>query len=115
MAVSGVGAKTVSGTATMKGTATFHEDDATKEWFYRALAKKVSPNNKAGEDAFYSLLDSPLRVILEIEPVKWITYDGEKAAHDMAGQLPDDEKTPRLESDGVRMNAERARRGLEPR
>ena len=115
VAVSGVGAKTVSGTATMKGTATFHEDDATKEWFYRALAKKVSPNNKAGEDAFYSLLDSPLRVILEIEPVKWITYDGEKAARDMAGQLPDDEKTPRLESDGVRMNAERARRGLEPR
>ena len=41
VAVSGVGAKTVSGTATMKGTATFHEDDATKEWFYRALAKKV--------------------------------------------------------------------------
>lgn len=115
VAVSGVGAKTVSGTATMKGTATFHEDDATKEWFYRALAKKVSPNNKAGEDAFYSLLDSPLRVILEIEPVKWITYDGEKAARDMAGQLPEDEKTPRLESDGVRMNAERARRGLEPR
>ena len=115
VAVSGVGAKTVSGTATMKGTATFHEDDATKEWFYRALAKKVSPNNKAGEDAFYSLLDSPLRVILEIEPVKWITYDGEKAARDMAGQLPDDEKTPRLESDGVRMNVERARRGLEPR
>ncbi len=115
VAVSGVGAKTMTGTATMKGTATFHDDDATKEWFYRALAKKVRPDNQAGEDAFYSLLDSPLRVILEIEPVKWITYDGKKAARDMAGQLPEDEKTPRLESDGVRMNVERARRGLEPR
>jgi general stress protein 26 len=115
VAVSAVCAKNVAGTATMKGTATFHEDDETKEWFYRALAKKVSPDNQAGEDAFYSLLDSPLRVILEIEPVKWITYDGEKAARDMAGQLPDDEKTPRLQSDGVRMNAERVKRGLDPR
>ncbi|TDJ21796.1 MAG: hypothetical protein E2O54_04820 [Gammaproteobacteria bacterium] len=115
VAVSAVGAKTVAGTATMKGTATFHEDDATKKWFYRALARKVSPDDQVGEDAFYSLLDSPLRVILEIEPVKWITYDGDKAARDMAGELPEEEKTPRLESDGVRMNAERARRGLEPR
>jgi len=115
VAVSGVAAKTVGGAATMKGTATFHDDDQTKEWFYRALAKKVRPDSKEGEDAFYSLLDSPLRVILEIEPVKWITYDAHKAGLDMQGKLPEEQKTPRQEADAVRMNQERQKRGLPPR
>lgn len=109
------GGRSVRGSATMKGLATFHEDRETKDWFYRALAAKVRPDSQEGEDAFYDLLDSPLRVIVSIEPVKWITYDGTKAGRDMAGQLSEEEKTPRLESDGVRMNAERARRGMPPR
>ncbi len=115
VAVSGVAAQSVPGAATMKGIATFHEDDDTKAWFYPALAAKVRPDDPAAKKAFEDLLDSPLRVILEIEPVKWITYDAEKAARDMAGQLPEEEKTPRLESDAVRMNKERARRGLPER
>lgn len=103
------------GSATMKGRAIFHDDDKTKEWFYRALARKVSPDNQAGEDHFYSILDSPLRVILEIIPEKWITFDAQKSAMDMAGKLPEDEKTPRKNSDAVRMNKEREKRGLDPR
>ena len=99
----------------MKGRATFHNDQETKDWFYRALAKKVSPNSKEGEDAFFSLLDSPLRTILEIVPEKWITYDQEKAGRDMVGQLKEEEKTPRASGDAIRMNKERARRGLAPR
>jgi hypothetical protein len=99
----------------MKGRAIFHDDDDTKEWFYRALSRKVSPNNQAGEDHFHSILDSPLRVILEIIPEKWITFDAQKSAKDMAGKLPEDEKTPRQSSDAVRMNKERIKRGLEPR
>jgi len=115
VAVSAVTTQSVQGAATMKGRATFHDDDETKAWFYPALANKVRPDDKQAEQAFRELLDSPLRVILEIEPVKWITYDGEKAGRDMRGELPEDEKTPRLESDRVRMNEERARRGLPPR
>ncbi|MEQ8861220.1 MAG: hypothetical protein RIC56_21445 [Pseudomonadales bacterium] len=115
VAVSGVAAKSVPGAATMKGRATFHDDEKTKAWFYPALAAKVRPDDEGGKQAFEDLLDSPLRVILEIEPVKWITYDATKAALDMAGQLPEEEKTPRLESDAVRMNRERAKRGLPPR
>lgn len=117
---------TVSGTAgvskdcprgalTVKGRAIFHEDQATKDWFYRALSKKVSPNNKAGEDHFFSILDSPLRTILEIVPEKWIAFDAEKSGRDMAGQLPESEKTPQLSADAERMNEERRRRGLAPR
>jgi hypothetical protein len=103
------------GSATMKGRGFFHDDDETKKWFYRALAKKVSPTSQEGEDAFYSLLDSPLRTILEIVPEKWITFDSNKSARDMAGALPDEEKTARKSSDAVRMNIERVKRGLEPR
>ena len=97
------------------GRAIFHDDQETKDWFYRALARKVRPDSKDGEDAFFSLLDSPLRTILEIVPEKWITYDADKAGRDMTGQLPENEKTPRMSGDAVRMNRERARRGLPPR
>lgn len=103
------------GAATMKGTAVFHDDDDTKAWFYQALAKKVSPNSEQGEEQFRSLLDSPLRVILEVIPQKWITFDSAKSGRDMAGTLREDEKTPRLEADASRMNVERDKRGLAPR
>ena len=113
--VAGVSPDCPEGALTLKGRATFHDDDATKEWFYRALAKKTSPDDKAGEDAFYELLDSPLRVILEIVPEKFITFDSDKSGRDRAGQLAEEEKTPRQSSDAERMNKERAKLGLEPR
>jgi len=113
--VSAVAGTDMGGSATCKGTATFHGDDETKAWFYPALAKKVSPDNAEGEAAFHSLLDSPLRTIIAVEPVKWITYDGEKANRDMVGELKEEEKTPRLEGDTVRMAKAREARGLPPR
>ena len=103
------------GAVTVKGKGTFHDDDETKKWFYRALAKKVSPDSKQGEDDFYNLLNSPLRTILEVVPEKWISFDAEKSAKDRAGLLSDDEKTPPLSSDVDRMKKERERRGMEPR
>lgn len=115
VAVSGVSGSSIAGAATMKGRATFYDDAATKAWFYPALSRKVRPDSKEAQQAFCKMLDSPLRVILEIEPVKWITYDAAKAARDMQGELPEEEKTPRLESDAVRMNRERQKRGLAPR
>jgi nitroimidazol reductase NimA-like FMN-containing flavoprotein (pyridoxamine 5'-phosphate oxidase superfamily) len=115
VAVSAVTASSVMGAATLKGRAKFHDDDETKAWFYAALARKVRPDNEKAEAAFREMLDSPLRVIVEIEPLKWITYDAEKAGRDMRGELPEEEKTPRLESDAVRMNRERQKRGLTPR
>jgi hypothetical protein len=118
VAVSGVAGRSPDcprGAATMKGRAYFHDDGETKAWFYRALARKVRPDNPAAEEAFHSLLDSPLRVILEIVPEKWITYDQEKAGRDMAGTLQESEKTPRKSADAIRMNKERAKRGLPPR
>jgi hypothetical protein len=116
--VSGVAGMTEDcpkGAVTVKGRGTFHDDEETKKWFYRALAKKGNPDDKAAEDAFYELLDSPLRLILEIVPEKWISFDADKSARDRAGLLGEDEKTPRLSADTDRMPKELEKRGLEPK
>ncbi len=67
-------------TVTFKTTCRVHDDRETKDWFYPALAKKMNPNNPAGEELFQKMLDSPRRVILELTPVKEISYDGKKLA-----------------------------------
>ena len=104
-----------TGAITIKGTGEFFEDDDTKEWFYRALAKKVRPDSKEGEEAFYSLLNSPLRTILAITPVKKIMYNSGLAGRHMAGTIDESELGEPLSGDRERMNAERAKRGLPPR
>lgn len=65
---------------TWKGTCTVHDDAETKAWFYPALAAALWPGNEAGQAAFVSFLDSPRRVILEVEPTQRIGYDGSKMA-----------------------------------
>ena len=103
------------GAITFKGHAAFHEDDPTKHWFYTALSKKLNPNDPAGEKFFWSLLDSPLRTVLSITPVKKIMYNGKTAGAHMAGTIDEMELGPRLSGDTERMNRERARKGLAPR
>ena len=72
-------------------------------------------DSQEGEDAFYQLLDSPLRTIISVQVEKWISFDADKSHRDRMGLLKEEEKTPRLSSDTVRMNKERKNRGLEPR
>jgi len=64
-------------TVTYKGTCTIRDDQATKEWFYPALAAAIQedPERRA---VFAKFLDSPRRVILEVEPTQRIGYDGGK-------------------------------------
>ena len=122
--VSGVAAPDgPNGAITFKGRAIIHDDEETKKWFYPALA--YGPYRRAGKqgdmtpeeieqaDAFVERLDSPLRVIIEIVPEKWIMLDSDKMAKDTEGTLTDDERGPMLESDAVRMKAELERRGME--
>ena len=103
------------GAITFKGTGEFFEDEATKKWFYTALSKKLNPDNPEGEQFFTNLLDSPLRVMLAITPVKKIMYNGKKAQAHMAGAISEEELGERLPVDQERMNKERAKRGLLPR
>ncbi len=103
-----------NGAVTFKGTGEFFDDQATKDWFYPALAKKTSPTNADFEKFFHQLLDSPLRIILAVTPVKRIMYNAGTAGRHMAGTIEEEELGPRLESDAVRMNKLRRERGLDP-
>lgn len=101
-----------SKTVTAKGRARVREDAETKKWFYPALAGRVRPDDPAEARRFAEFLDSPLRVIVEVTPEKWITYDGEKMALDSVGKLPVERKTKPLSSDTTRLAAELKRRRL---
>ena len=105
----------VGGAITFKGTGEFFDDDDTKHWFYTALSQKLNPASAEGEEFFYNLLDSPLRTVLAITPVKKIMYNGKTAGGHMAGTIAEEDLGERLSSDADRMNKERAKRGLDTR
>jgi nitroimidazol reductase NimA-like FMN-containing flavoprotein (pyridoxamine 5'-phosphate oxidase superfamily) len=64
-------------TVTYKGTCTIRDDQATKEWFYPALAAALQEDPKR-RAVFAKFLDSPRRVVLEVAPTQRIGYDGGK-------------------------------------
>ncbi len=101
-----------SKTITAKGRVRIREDAETKRWFYPALASMIQRGDPDATRTFAEFLDSPLRVILEVTPEKWITYDGAKMALDAQGKLPEAKKGEPKSSDSVRLQAEVARRGL---
>ena len=104
-----------SGQITFKGTGEFFDDDDTKAWFYRALANKVGGGNEAVADHFYDFLNSPLRTVLAVTPVKRIMYNAGLANQHIAGTAKEEDLGERLSSDAQRMNREREERGLDPR
>lgn len=67
----------VSQAVTYKGDAIVHDDDATKAWFYPALAARVRPENAERQAAFVHHLDTPGRVVIEIRPTARIGFDAE--------------------------------------
>lgn len=79
-------------TMTVKCRATVHENNAElKAWFYPALALKLNQGDEAAAAGFQKFLDTPKRVIIELDPVKWITYDGVKLAAHVAGKWSPDQ------------------------
>lgn len=67
----------ISQAVTYKGDAVVHDDDATKAWFYPALAARVRPESKERQDAFVHHLDTEGRVVIEIKPTQRIGFDAE--------------------------------------
>ena len=96
---------------TVKGRASVHEDAATKTWFYPEFARHLYPKPDAAL-SFAKFLDSPLRIVLEVVPEKWITYDGTKMFLDSTGKLPAEARAAPKSSDTVRLAREKARRGI---
>jgi general stress protein 26 len=98
-------------TVTIKGRCTLHEDEETKSWFYPAFASHMNPD-PVGAENFRKKLDSPLRVVLEIVPEKYITYDGIKMFQHTAGVLDESRLGEPKSSDTERLPRELERRGL---
>lgn len=74
---------------TYKGRVILHEDQATKDWFYPAMANIISPYPAPTPEAAIEHLDTPLRVIIQLIPEKTIRFDGDaisKASYD--GTVP---------------------------
>ena len=81
--VSGLGTPVGAATSvTAKGRCRLHDDAETKAWFYPALAEAVLGGPGELTDKFVKMLDSERRVIIEVEPEKWITYDANKLMAD---------------------------------
>jgi general stress protein 26 len=67
----------VSQAVTYKGDAIVHDDEATKAWFYPALAARVRPESAERQAAFVHHLDTAGRVVIEIKPTGRIGFDSE--------------------------------------
>ena len=65
-------------TVTWKGMCIVHDDRAVKEWLYPELAAALVGPEPTRRDRFAEFLDSPRRVVLEVEPIQRIGYDGAK-------------------------------------
>jgi hypothetical protein len=63
---------------TYKGHCTLHTDDATKAWFFPEFAAAMRPGEPDRAEAFRAQLDSPHRVVLEVQPELRIGFDGDK-------------------------------------
>jgi hypothetical protein len=78
-------------TITAKTLATVHEPGNPHEkWLFPAMAERVLDEQPTdvraeGVDGFVKRLQSDNRVIIELEPVKWITFDGRRVKAHAAG------------------------------
>ena len=96
---------------TIKGRAKIHDDKDLKAWFYPELASALRSTPEEVK-AFEDMLDSPLRIVIEVVPEKWITYDGAKMRAHTLGTIDESKLAKPLEADTVRLAAEKERRGL---
>ena len=74
---------------TYKGRCVVHEDEATKAWFYPALAAAVRPGDPEAAAAFVRHLDSPRRVVLEVVPEGRIGFDSTQMWRDTPDAAPE--------------------------
>lgn len=99
-------------TVTAKGRCIVHEDRETKDWFYPAFSRHLNPDDEEAALEFQKRLDSPLRVVLEVIPEKYITYDGAKMFAHTAGKLDESQLADPKPVDTVRLQRELKQRGL---
>ncbi len=67
-------------TITYKGAVTLHDDQATKDWFYPAMAHLLDGYPAPSYEAALKMLDTPLRLVLEFVPDRALKFDGDAIA-----------------------------------
>ncbi len=77
-------------TITLKTMCTVHDDRETLEWYFETFASALHPDNERARNGLIDMLDTPRRVVLELEPVKSISYDGERLARQVAADREHD-------------------------
>ena len=98
--VSGLGTSIGPGSAcTIKGTCTIHADEPTRAWFFRAVAEHAFGAGTPRAEQLVEDLSTEHRVVLEVVPEKFISYDDRKNQADRAGEIRDDELAPYGEAD----------------
>jgi len=60
---------------TVKGRVSIHEDRETLDWVLPAISAAILPGAEAFQEKFTKMMDSPRRIVLEVDPEKWITFD----------------------------------------
>ena len=88
-------------TVTYKGTCKVLDDDETKAWFYPELAGAIRRDDADAAALFTKFLDSPRRVILEVEPTQRIGYDGAKMGKATAEWMAVQAKKDAAEAEGA--------------
>lgn len=63
---------------TWKGICTLHDSREIKDWFYPELSAALRPDSEEAQRQFTQFLDSPRRLVMEVEPTQRIGYDGAK-------------------------------------
>ncbi len=73
-------------TTTAKTLAVVHEaSDEIKEWFYPMLAARLRAGDLEAQAEFTRRNDTPGRVVIELIPQQWITYDGPQLESELRG------------------------------
>ena len=65
-------------TVTYKGTCTVHDNDRPSSGSIRSCPRRSAPTTRMVRRSSPAFLDSPRRVVLEVEPTQRIGYDGGK-------------------------------------
>jgi len=101
------------GQATIKGTVKFHDDnEVVRQWHYRMLSEKMHPGDKTSQEVLIKKVTNPIRTVLEVTPVKWITFDMARVQAFEAGTDGGAYKEHLLSADTERLQAGVALRGL---
>ncbi len=69
-------------TATAKGRCILHDDAETASWVYPDIARAILGDEPSLVEMFTEMLDSERRLVFEVVPEKWITYDSTKLMSD---------------------------------